>query len=145
MHYLNRLIKTSANLLLIPAIASLGSISCRDLPSESPDTFQVPSEARLELPIPYRPKDQRHFPQPTMLYLAWNPVRNAESYLIELSGTPDFSALEFSVAVNKRSWATPVLPAGIHYWRVRAVDGTGRKGEWSTVSMFTIAAGSSIN
>lgn len=54
----------------------------------------------------------------------------------------DFSSpVESKTWLNNSTWTmTMVLPTGVYYWRVRAVDALGNACGWTSAWSFTVAA-----
>lgn len=77
------------------------------------------------------------------VHVSWNVVQNADHYELQVSTTPDFSALVFTNdAIAALTYTLPSsLTAGTaHYWRVRAVSVTAEAGVWSPTWAFTTEA-----
>ena len=76
---------------------------------------------------------------------SWNAVDGAAKYQIQIAGRE--KALEGSPPVDEEVSGTSYTPTtGLtnlqaHYWRVRAVDGEGQAGAWSTVYLFWVEWG----
>jgi hypothetical protein len=76
--------------------------------------------------------------QPVSLTLTWNAVAFADSYRVQVSTDSLFSTLSLEASVANLASSIQSLAIGplpndsMHYWRVRARDGTGTFGSWST-------------
>ena len=75
-------------------------------------------------------------------WLDWSDVTDATAvhYQFQVDDSPDFSSVVFT-----RTWLTgsgytvsTVLPDGVYYWRVRAVDAAGNVSAWTTAWSFTV-------
>jgi hypothetical protein len=64
---------------------------------------------------------------------SWDPVSGAEKYNFVLAADSAFNSPVFSVTGTKNTRVTPdkTLPNGAYYWRVQAVDTSGRTSPWS--------------
>jgi hypothetical protein len=70
----------------------------------------------------------------------WSSVSGATSYSIQVSTSSTFSTLEINETTSDTSY-TPgsPLPAGTHYWRVRASNTCG-DGPWSSTWSVIVVA-----
>jgi hypothetical protein len=71
----------------------------------------------------------------------WEPVTGAASYELEVANSSAFTpplVLDKSVEVNQ--FDTSTLPTGTLFWRVRALDSTGKPGAWSVTFQLTVQA-----
>ncbi len=72
--------------------------------------------------------------------ISWNVVAGAAKYQIQIAGSR--SVLEGSPPVDEEVIGTSYMPAPaltdhqVPYWRVRAVDGEGQVGNWSSIHSF---------
>ncbi|MHA2250338.1 MAG: Ig-like domain-containing protein [Candidatus Kariarchaeaceae archaeon] len=73
--------------------------------------------------------------QPT---LVWNEFTDAVEYQLQVDGSPTFVSPEIFENQTDTSYVTSGLTDGSYYWRVRARDGSGNWGTWSSVWVFTI-------
>ncbi len=75
---------------------------------------------------------------------SWNTVTGADSYEIQIAGSQNGLPNAAAVSVIGTATYTPgtVLTNNTtHYWRVRAVDGDGQQGAWSTEHSLEVAIG----
>ena len=100
-------------------------------------TFTVQWPAKPQLVVP-----PNTIPLTTVtdVELEWTPVPGADNYELQVSLSTDFSG---SLIVNRNNligtrWVPfETLDNGSYYWRVRAVNAGGKRGEWSDTSAFT--------
>lgn len=88
--------------------------------------------------IALRPADNGTGLDPSV-ELAWRPVSNAESYQLQYSLTPDFTAVAANLTELAETTYTPTYPLPgetRYFWRVRAQNACGN-GTWSAVRSFT--------
>jgi len=75
------------------------------------------------------------------LTVVWNRMETADSYVLQLSDSDDFSdTLFLQSGISDTSFAIINLEPGIHYCRVGAANNEG-KFFWSSQNSFTLAAG----
>jgi hypothetical protein len=70
----------------------------------------------------------------------WQPVKNAATYLIQLSKSSLFDSIYLKATVGSNEFGEQVIPDGKYYWRVRAIDTSGGKGPWSEVRIVKVDA-----
>ncbi|MCA9913457.1 MAG: S8 family serine peptidase, partial [Anaerolineae bacterium] len=72
--------------------------------------------------------------------LSWSAITWADGYEIQIDNAANFRSAEYSSSlIAGLSQTIPTtLPDGTWYWRVRAVDDTGRPGRWSSTGTFTV-------
>ncbi len=70
--------------------------------------------------------------------LTWNRVLWATNYEIQVDNNPDFSSVNQDIVVDGSTFSTTTGSdqEGVYYWRVRAQDGSGHWGGWSTPDTF---------
>lgn len=66
--------------------------------------------------------------------LQWGRVTGAASYDVEVSSSPTFASVVYSVdnTANRRAVPTVALPPGDVHWRVRSVSASGQMSGWAT-------------
>ena len=70
----------------------------------------------------------------TLATFTWTAVTGAASYQIQIDDSSSFTLpLTASATVTGTSFGTSTLPRLLLSWRVRAVDGSGNPGAWSSV------------
>ncbi len=69
------------------------------------------------------------------LSLRWEAIADATSYQIQIAPDPQFAAPLVDRRLATPSFAWDDLPAEQCFWRVRSIDGDGRPGRWSAVSI----------
>lgn len=93
--------------------------------------FSVYQGRPLALREPRRDQEILYWEKPTVFDLSWDEdalVKGGEvSYQLELSGDPQFQSrtLVHKTRKQEASSSELKLPAGVHYWRVKVVDGAG--------------------
>ena len=101
-------------------------------------------------PMTTRPMNQRRFdfedPSQGTITLAWEAVPGAKLYQVQLSRSEGFAELlnpshQFVLGDGATSAELAGLPEGGYYWRVAAIDGKGRRGHWSRVTLFSVNEG----
>ncbi len=72
--------------------------------------------------------------------LTWSSITWAAGYEIQIDNAANFRSPEYSSGlIAGLSQTIPTtLPDGTWYWRVRAVDDTGRPGRWTSAGTFTV-------
>ena len=77
--------------------------------------------------------------------LSWNAVSGATGYEVQIAGSEAGLANAQAVEVSATSYtpSTGLTNNQTHYWRVRAVDGDGQKGDWSAIHSLFVKLGSS--
>ena len=72
--------------------------------------------------------------------LNWNSVTNGVKYQLWISKTSSFSTLEQNVTLDPGvlTYTAELLPDGLHYWKVRAINYLDIPGAWSTYRSFTV-------
>lgn len=75
--------------------------------------------------------------QPFITPFSWTAVEAADTYVLELSTDPDFSAPQ-QYATHQTKWTPEKGLANDqeYYWRVQALDNVGNSGPWSLVRQF---------
>ena len=70
----------------------------------------------------------------------WNAVAYGNSYRLEISKIASFTIRlrSFTGPAGIRTYTTSALPAGVYYWRVRAVNVKNAAGPWSAARTFSI-------
>lgn len=96
-------------------------------------TEKTPSPTKPKLLSPFDYEKIYH--QPTF---SWAEISNAKQYEIQVSKTKDFQKF---VWANDRITSNQAAPSislsyGDYYWRVRAIDKSGKVGEWSDIFYF---------
>lgn len=101
----------------------------------SPFTADRPSSEPLGL-FPNQATDPFTYPDEPVV-LGWSPVPGAVHYVVEISNSPGFTSVLWSLTTDQIE-ATPnvLLPDGSYWWRVTAVDKAGTKGIVSKVATF---------
>lgn len=102
----------------------------------------VARDRLLEAPRLLGPPDQRTFLASSLKGLAasWTAVPEADHYHLQLSDGSLFTRLLLDIEhVSATRVDLPPLRTGTYYWRVAAVDHTGREGRWSEVRKFRLA------
>lgn len=75
-----------------------------------------------------------------VIYFSWSIVTNADHYEIQVATNTSFSILIWEdIATQNNITRSSPFPDGVYYWRVRAVNNIGQKGNWS--SMFSLRVG----
>ena len=75
---------------------------------------------------------------------SWNTVTGAVSYELQIAGSESAVASATTLEATGASYS-PTTPLGndqSHFWRVRAVDGDGQYGPWSSTQSVTVSFGS---
>ncbi len=70
--------------------------------------------------------------------LIWSSVENAESYVVEVDTTTDFSSPVISTEVNDTTYSVASLDTFKYYWHVAAVDENGDTSDFSDVDSFVV-------
>jgi M6 family metalloprotease-like protein len=102
-------------------------------------------QTRLLAPELRSPKDRSYTPDQTPAF-SWKRVKGADSYLLQISGVPDFSSDLRERTVTRAKYTigengdTDILVYGIYYWRVRAQNATGDQSQWSAVRAVTLTS-----
>ena len=75
-------------------------------------------------------------PTPT---LTWNRIPGATAYELQVATNNTFTHVIYTFTDNSLSnIISVILPHGLYFWRVRAIDATGGYGVWSAYETFTI-------
>jgi hypothetical protein len=72
--------------------------------------------------------------------LRWRGVESAERYQIQLSAESNFQTKIVDTAVQQTTYLPPsnLIGRGTYYWRLRAEDGQGNLGAWTSALSFTV-------
>jgi hypothetical protein len=95
----------------------------------------------LEAPRQLGPPDQKTFlgASETRVGLAWSQVEGTRNYHLQLSDRSMFTRTILDMEhVQSTEMELPPLAPGSYYWRVAAVDRSGRSGQWSSVRRFRL-------
>jgi hypothetical protein len=74
-------------------------------------------------------------------WLEWKSVKNADSYLIQISQSPGFETVLTELQSEKSRKLLKEVPQGDLYWRVMAKNNLGLESEWSPPSQFKVLSG----
>src|SRR5262245_4137516 len=107
------------------------SASLTVLPGASPPS--TPGTPSLRSPA-----DRATVAQPILF--DWSDTANAATYLIQISGTNNFTALAFSQTVSASQATVSGLPNQQLFWRVRGINSAGVAGPFSAARRFTAQA-----
>jgi hypothetical protein len=117
-------------------------IVVKDTAGDLQATFTIEGQAPAA-PAPQNPEANAQAASSTPTF-EWAPVTDPSdvTYSFELSQTPDITKSLISrsglTATTLTLTIKEALQPGAYYWRVRATDGAGNVGAWSTTAMFTI-------
>lgn len=74
--------------------------------------------------------------------LSWTRVTWATGYVIEIDDDNRFRSVNYASGIiassNLSHTLTISLPNGTWYWRIAAIDGSGKAGNWSTMGSFVV-------
>jgi len=70
--------------------------------------------------------------------LTWAVVENASQYQIQVAKDSAFTNKEYKGKTTDLK-VDLTLSSGKYFWRVQAIDASGKKGPWSKVLIFTLA------
>ncbi len=103
----------------------------------SPDRLlKIPNSTTI--PILLTPVNNITIIDPTPRF-SWNPVTNADQYVMQLSEYIDFSSIRTVSNNDNPAFDYPItLPDGSYYWRVAAMNVNGTNGPWSLQRKFTV-------
>lgn len=116
------------------AVASVASASFKTETSPPPIPKPVSPEAGSKLGLIGN----------TAVTFSWTAVEDPSgvSYTLEISGSPEFTgAMLRKDGLNQAQYTLTrdeALPDGSYYWRVKAVDGAGNEGGWTTGQLFRV-------
>jgi len=84
------------------------------------------------------PVDGAAFTHGTPITFDWATVNGATFYVIQIATTSSFASPLVSTNVFATQYTTSSLPAQQLWWRVEAIDGTGRPSAWSPARTLTV-------
>ncbi len=98
-----------------------------------------PSGGTLPAPSLTSPADDARFSPGATITFRWGTVTGAASYTLQIDDSSSFSAPQtLNQTVSGTSFATSALPTRRMWWRVRANDGSGTPGTWSSARRFEV-------
>ena len=92
----------------------------------------------LPAPALLTPASGARFSRGQTVSFDWSDVSGAASYTIQVSTSSSFSSTVINQVVTASQFATSSLPSATLYWRVRANDGAGNPGTWSSARSFRV-------
>lgn len=92
-----------------------------------------PSSSPLPAPTLLSPANDARFAPGQNVAFDWSDVSGAGSYRIQVARSNTFSTIVLDRVVTPSQFATTTLPTADLWWRVRAIDGGGVAGAWSSV------------
>jgi Beta-propeller repeat len=104
-------------------------------------TIRVQSEAppSLSAPTLISPSNDARFRRGRAIAFDWGDVAGAADYTIQIDDSQSFSApVVAGVTTGTSAYTTSTLPARRLWWRVRANDGSGGAGPWSSTRRFEV-------
>jgi hypothetical protein len=119
----------------------------REKISAGAKTRQLSAKVSIpESPALMLPPDNRIYDLKTTneIDLAWSPVAKAARYRIQISRSRLFVPDATDVDLDNRSGTTArvkVEREGSYFWRVAAIDPSGRPSDWSPIKRFKMASG----
>lgn len=84
------------------------------------------------------PADGAGFSSGTPITFDWSTVNGATFYVIQIAASSSFASPLVSTNVFATQYTTSSLPAQQLWWRVEAIDGTGRPSAWSPARTLTV-------
>lgn len=104
-----------------------------------PSEWSQPRTVALEsaVPVPKLPADEALLPCAKPVEVSFEPSALIKEFIVELSQSKDFAPAR-QVTSPSPAVSLGVVPAGVWYWRAKALDVRGRTGEATGVRRFTI-------
>jgi hypothetical protein len=84
------------------------------------------------------PADGASFSSGTSITFDWSAVNGATFYILQIATSSSFASPLVSTNVFATQYTTSSLPAQQLWWRVEAIDGTGRTSAWSPARTLTV-------
>ncbi|HUJ13232.1 MAG TPA: hypothetical protein VL284_05505 [Thermoanaerobaculia bacterium] len=90
------------------------------------------------------PADNQVYPvsDESRVDFAWDPIPNANAYVLQVSRSRLFSSLEINSKRQKTTASAKVTAEGAFYWRVAAIGADGEPGPFSTFRRFRVTGAS---
>jgi hypothetical protein len=103
--------------------------------------FRVP----LAQPQLIAPSEQMTFfyqdQKDSKIEFSWNPVRQADSYILQISQDPEFLKIIDAHVTSQTSFLFRPRTQGKFYWRVKATNSENRESSWSSVQDLSFFSG----
>ena len=122
----------------------VGALIADDLPPRYGEVrqFEITRSDPPPSQVTQEPREGTVFvldPEPQALSFSWKTgaAKEGETYEIAIAPTHDFSTVSFHTQTSD-AHAAATLAAGTYFWRVRAVDSYGQRGQWSPAVNFTV-------
>jgi hypothetical protein len=103
-----------------------------------PPSPTPPPTGTLPAPSQLAPAADARFAPGTNITFDWSDVSGAANYTIQISDQSTFPSTIVSPTVTSSQFSTGTLPVQTMWWRVRANDGSGRAGAWSSARRFEV-------
>jgi hypothetical protein len=118
-----------------------------EVATQQPQTIPLPQEnnqldSNGQQNLNEVPVLNRYSSTPT---LTWDFVTWAVEYQVEVDNNNDFESPEFKDKTDNNFISPINIYEGVWYWRMRARQGDGKWGKWSTVGVFTIQSSDLVN
>lgn len=97
-----------------------------------------------DVPVLTRPVDGATITN-RMLTLAWDRIRDARRYEIQVDVDPGFPLPPIDVGARFAYRMLTPISRGTYYWRARAIDRAGNVSAWSDPRSFEVVAGVTLN
>lgn len=124
---------TVANTISVSISVSLGG------QTKSTSISVFPRTATFPAPVLQSPSSGTQLKNRTIGTFTSNTNANAFYYQLQISSVSNFSTTELDVLLDTPLWRQSAFNAyGIHYWRMRFVDGSGNGGPWSSIRTFDV-------
>ncbi len=95
-------------------------------------TVNPPTTGTLPAPSLQSPANDARFDPGRIIIFDWTDVAGAAGYSIVVDDQSSFASPITIRSVSASTYSTSTLPRARMWWRVRAVDGSGTPGAWST-------------
>ena len=106
-------------------------------PAPSATPTATPS-ATLAAPSQLSPSADSRFAPGANINFDWTDVTGAANYTIQISDQNSFSPLIVNQTVAASQFSSSTLPIKTMWWRVRAIDSSGKAGNWSAARRFEV-------
>jgi serine/threonine protein kinase len=125
----------------VPRAASTTTSTTTPTTTPTTPTTPPPPPLRLTAPIILEPTGKDRVPYAGSVRFAWQAVKGAAKYRLEVANSSSFARLSVPPQLVKDSeHDLPGLRPGSYYWRVTPISASGVEGAFSPVGRFEIAS-----